>query len=133
MWRSAAFGRVDVIVTDAAIADYAPFEEMPVEHFELHLATNLGGAVHLARAVLPVMRAQGSGHLVYISTVAGRRAVGAGLVAYTTSKHAVEGFAESVAAKVAGFGIKTTIIELGGFPDGHDLDGAAHRAARADL
>jgi len=106
-----AFGRIDVIVANAAIADYAPFEEMPVEHFELHLATNLGGAVHLTRAVLPVMRAQGSGHLIYISTVAGRRAVGAGLVAYATSKHAVEGFSESLRWEVEPFGIEVCVVE----------------------
>jgi NAD(P)-dependent dehydrogenase (short-subunit alcohol dehydrogenase family) len=110
----ARFGRIDVLVNNAGnfIAGY--FEELTPAQVEQQLATNLLGPMTVARAVLPVMRQQRSGHIIAISS-------GAGLVgfefnsAYCASKFGLEGWMESLAPEVAPFGIHTTIVNPGFF------------------
>lgn len=108
------FGRIDVLVNNAGDFAAGYFEELAPERIERQLATNLLGAMRVARAVLPVMRAQRSGHVVAISS-------GAGLVgvefcsAYAASKFGLEGWMESLAPEVAPFGIHTTIVEPANF------------------
>jgi len=108
------FGRIDVLVNNAAsfIAGY--FEELMPEQIERQLATNLLGPMNVTRAVLPIMRQQRSGHIISISSTAGL----AGFEycsAYATSKFALEGWMESLQPEVAPFGIHTTIVEPGFF------------------
>jgi len=108
------FGRIDVLVNNAAnfIAGY--FEELTPEQIERQLATSLIGPMNVTRAVLPVMRQQRSGHIMSISS-------GAGLVgfefcsAYAASKFGLEGWMESLQPEVAPFGITTTIVNPGFF------------------
>jgi NAD(P)-dependent dehydrogenase (short-subunit alcohol dehydrogenase family) len=108
------FGRIDVLVNNAAsfIAGY--FEELTPEQIERQLATNLIGPMNVTRAVLPVMRRQRSGHIVSISS-------GAGLAgfefntAYAVSKFGLEGWMESLAPELEPFGIHTTIVNPGFF------------------
>jgi NAD(P)-dependent dehydrogenase (short-subunit alcohol dehydrogenase family) len=108
------FGRVDVLVNNAGNFYAGYFEELAPEQIERQLATNLIGAMSVARAVLPVMREQRSGHIVSISS-------GAGLVgfefcsAYAASKFGLEGWMESLEPEVAPFGIHTTIVEPASF------------------
>ncbi len=108
------FGRIDVLVNNAASFYAGYFEELTAEQIERQLATSLIGPMNVTRAVLPVMRKQRSGHVVTISSSAGL--VGFEYcTAYAASKFGVEGFMESLAPEVEPFGINTTIVNPGFF------------------
>jgi NAD(P)-dependent dehydrogenase (short-subunit alcohol dehydrogenase family) len=108
------FGRIDVLVNNAANSQMGYFEEITPEAFERQLATNLLGPLNVTRAVLPVMRKQRSGHIISISSTAG--IVGWEFTsAYAASKFGLEGWMESLRPEVAPFGIQTTIVEPGFF------------------
>jgi len=114
--RAAAdrFGRIDVLVNNAASFYAGYFEELTPEHMEQQLSTSLIGPMNVTRAALPVMRKQRSGHVISISSSAGL--VGFEFcTAYAASKFGVEGWMESLAAEVAPFGINTTIVNSGFF------------------
>jgi NAD(P)-dependent dehydrogenase (short-subunit alcohol dehydrogenase family) len=109
------FGRIDVLVNNAASFYAGYFEELTPEQMERQLATSLLGPMNVTRAVLPVMRRQRSGHIISISSSAG---LGAGfdfVTAYAASKFGLEGWMESLHAEVAPFGIATTIVNPGFF------------------
>ena len=108
------FGRIDVLVNNAASFYAGYFEELTPEEFERQLAATLVGPMNVTRAVLPVMRKQRSGHIILISSSAGLSGFEFG-AAYAASKFAVEGWLESVHAEVAPFGITTTIVNPGFF------------------
>ena len=108
------FGRLDVVVNNAANFNAGFFEELSPEAFRAQIETTFFGPVNVVRAALPVLRRQRSGLLLTISSTAG--IVGGEFVsAYAASKFAVEGFIESVAAEVAPFGIRTMLVEPGFF------------------
>ncbi len=108
------FGRIDVLVNNAASFEAGYFEELTPEQFERQLATGLTGPMNVTRAVLPVMRKQRAGHIVSISSSAGL--VGFEFCsAYAASKFGLEGWMESLASEVAPFGIVTTIVNPGFF------------------
>jgi NAD(P)-dependent dehydrogenase (short-subunit alcohol dehydrogenase family) len=108
------FGRIDVLVNNAASFYAGYFEELTPDQFERQLATSLHGPMNVTRAVLPVMRKQRSGHLVAISSSAGL--VGFEFCsAYAASKFGLEGWMESLAPEVAPFGIATTVVNPGFF------------------
>jgi NAD(P)-dependent dehydrogenase (short-subunit alcohol dehydrogenase family) len=109
------FGRIDVLVNNAASFYAGYFEELTPEHFDRQLATGLIGPMNVTRAVLPAMRKQRSGHIISISSSAG---LGAGydfVSAYAASKFGLEGWMESLRAELAPFGIHTTIVNPGFF------------------
>lgn len=106
------FGRLDVVVNNAGYADMAAIEEMSEQVFRDQIDANLFGVVNVTRAALPVLREQGSGHIIQISSV-GDRVGGPGLGAYQTAKWAVAGFSEVLAKEVAHLGIKVTVAEPG--------------------
>ncbi len=108
-----AFGRLDVLVNNAGYADVAAIEEMPEDEFRAQIEANFFGVVNVTRAALPIMRGQGSGHIIQISSVGGRVG-GPGLGAYQSAKWAVGGFSEVLSREVASFGIRVTIAEPGG-------------------
>ncbi|MEV6375159.1 oxidoreductase [Micromonospora musae] len=108
-----AFGRLDVLVNNAGYADVASIEDMPEEEFRAQIEANFFGVVNVSRAALPVMREQGAGHIIQISSVGGRVGV-PGLGAYQAAKWAVGGFSEVLGKEVAGFGIRVTVAEPGG-------------------
>ena len=108
------FGRIDVLVNNAGYSLLGNFEEIPVEDLQLLFQANFYGVVNVLRAALPVLRAQRSGHIINISSVAG--AVGLKhCSAYSATKFAVEGLSAAVAAEVEQFGIHVTMIEPGFF------------------
>lgn len=107
------FGRLDVLVNNAGYGNVAPFEQTTPEAFKAQIDTNFYGVVNLARAVLPVMRGQRSGHIINISSVGGRIAT-PGLSAYQSAKWAVGGFTEVLAMEAAAFGVKVIAVEPGG-------------------
>jgi NAD(P)-dependent dehydrogenase (short-subunit alcohol dehydrogenase family) len=108
------FGRIDVLVNNAASHYAGYFEELTPEQMERQLTSNLFGPMNVTRAVLPVMRTQRSGHVVTISSTAGFAGYGGG-TAYATSKFAVDGWMESLAPEVGPFGIHTTTVNPGFF------------------
>jgi NAD(P)-dependent dehydrogenase (short-subunit alcohol dehydrogenase family) len=109
------FGRIDVLVNNAASFYAGYFEELTPEQLERQLATSLIGPMNVTRAVLPVMRKQRSGHIISISSSAGLAAGYEFVTAYAASKFGLEGWMESLHAEVAPFGITTTIVNPGFF------------------
>jgi NAD(P)-dependent dehydrogenase (short-subunit alcohol dehydrogenase family) len=107
------FGRLDVVVNNAGYADLASVEDSSIEAFRAQIETNFYGVVHVTRAALPILREQGSGHIIQISSVGGRVTT-VGLSAYQSAKWAVGGFSESLAQEVGPLGIKVTVVEPGG-------------------
>jgi NAD(P)-dependent dehydrogenase (short-subunit alcohol dehydrogenase family) len=108
------FGRIDVLVNNAASFYAGYFEELTPHQVERQLATSLFGPMNVTRAVLPVMRKQRSGHLVAISSSAGLSGFEF-CAAYAASKFGLEGWMESLAPEVAPFGIATTVVNPGFF------------------
>jgi NAD(P)-dependent dehydrogenase (short-subunit alcohol dehydrogenase family) len=108
------FGRLDVIVNNAGYGLSGAIEEISEQQLRDQLETNLFGPVWVVQAALPFLRAQGSGHIIQISSVAGLTGflLGGG---YSASKWALEGLSEALAQEVAGFGIKVTVAEPGGY------------------
>jgi NAD(P)-dependent dehydrogenase (short-subunit alcohol dehydrogenase family) len=125
------FGRLDVVVNNAGYGLFGTIEEVSESEARAQLETNLFGALWVTQAALPFMRAQGSGHIIQVSSIGGVNAFPTvGL--YHASKWGLEGFSQSLAAEVAGFGIKVTIVEPGGFAT--DWGGAsAQRAAQMKI
>jgi NAD(P)-dependent dehydrogenase (short-subunit alcohol dehydrogenase family) len=108
-----AFGRLDVVVNNAGYANLASVEDMTLTDFREQIDTNLLGVVNVTKAALPVLRGQGAGHIIQVSSIGGRLAT-AGLSAYQAAKWAVGGFSEVLAREVGPLGIKVTILEPGG-------------------
>jgi NAD(P)-dependent dehydrogenase (short-subunit alcohol dehydrogenase family) len=108
------FGRIDVLVNNAASFHAGYFEELTPDQFARQLGASLVGPMNVTRAVLPVMRQQRSGHVISISSTAGLVGFEFGS-AYAASKFGLEGWMESLAAEVAPFGINTTIVNPGFF------------------
>jgi NAD(P)-dependent dehydrogenase (short-subunit alcohol dehydrogenase family) len=104
--------RIDVIVSNAGYGLFGAAEEASHEQIERQLATNLTGSIHLIRAVLPHLRAQGGGRIVQVSSEGGQIAY-PGFSLYHATKWGIEGFVESVAKEVAPFAIDFVIIEPG--------------------
>jgi NAD(P)-dependent dehydrogenase (short-subunit alcohol dehydrogenase family) len=109
------FGRIDVLVNNAASFCAGYFEELTPEQMERQLATSLLGPMNVTRAVLPVMRKQRSGQIITISSSAGLAAGYEFVTAYAASKFGLEGWMESLHVEVAPFGIATTIVNPGFF------------------
>jgi NAD(P)-dependent dehydrogenase (short-subunit alcohol dehydrogenase family) len=108
------FGRIDVLVNNAGSFVAGFFEEITPDDFRAQLETNLYGPLNVARAVLPVMRAQRSGLVVTISSTAG--IVGMEFCsAYAAAKFGLEGWMESLTPEVAPYGIRTMLVEPGFF------------------
>ena len=108
------FGRLDVVINNAGYGHFGFVEELSEADVRDQLETNFFGALWVSQAALPIMREQGSGHIIQVSSIGGISAfpiVGA----YHASKWALEGLSQSLAQEVAPFGITVTLIEPGGF------------------
>jgi NAD(P)-dependent dehydrogenase (short-subunit alcohol dehydrogenase family) len=110
----ARFGRIDVAINNAGYGLFGAIEEISEAEARAQIETNLFGALWVTQAVLPQMRAQKSGHILQVSSIGGVNAFPT-IGLYHASKWGLEGFSQSLAAEVAGFGIKVTLIEPGGF------------------
>lgn len=120
------FGRIDIAVNNAGYGLFGTVEEVSEAEARDQIETNLFGALWVTQAVLPIMRAQGSGHILQVSSIGGVNAFPTvGL--YHASKWGLEGFSTSLAAEVAPFGIKVTLIE----PAGYATDWGGPSAKRA--
>lgn len=108
------FGRVDVLVNNAGFGYLAAVEEGEDAEIRAMFETNVFGLAAMTRAVLPIMRAQKSGHIVNISSMGGVCGF-PGIGYYNATKFAVEGLSEALAAEVAPLGVKVLIVEPGPF------------------
>lgn len=107
------FGRIDVVVNNAGYANTASIEDITIEDFTQQVQTNCFGVVYVSKAVLPILREQGHGHIFQIASVGARITV-PGLGAYQAAKFAVRGFSLVLAQEMAPLGVKITTIEPGG-------------------
>ncbi|BBY46684.1 short-chain dehydrogenase/reductase (plasmid) [Mycolicibacterium arabiense] len=108
----AHFGRVDVLVNNAGYGLFGTVEEVTEEQARRQLDTCLFGPLWIVQAALPHLRAQGSGHIVQVSSLSGLVAIPY-LGMYQAAKFGLEGYSEALAAEVAAHGIKVTIVEPG--------------------
>ena len=116
------FGRLDVVVNNAGYGLFGMVEETTEEQARRQLDTNVLGALWVTQAALPVMRAQGAGHIVQVSSIGGLAAF-LTLGLYNASKWALEGMSEALAQEVGPLGIHVTLVEPG--PYGTDWSGAS--------
>jgi NAD(P)-dependent dehydrogenase (short-subunit alcohol dehydrogenase family) len=109
-----AFGRIDVLVNNAGYGDLSSIEDTTMKSFRTQIETNLFGVINVTNAAIPLMRREGSGHILQFASIGGRVGpIGRG--AYAAAKWGVEGFSEVLAKEVGPLGLKVTIIEPGGF------------------
>jgi NAD(P)-dependent dehydrogenase (short-subunit alcohol dehydrogenase family) len=111
------FGRLDVIVNNAGFGLFGTIEEVTAQQARDQMETNFFGALWVTKAALPILRAQKSGHVIQVSSIAGVMAFPT-LGIYHASKWALEAFSQSLAAEEKEFGIKVTIVE----PTGYQTD-----------
>jgi NAD(P)-dependent dehydrogenase (short-subunit alcohol dehydrogenase family) len=121
------FGRLDVVVNNAGYGHFGFVEELAEAEVRAQLETNLFGALWTTQAAIPLLRGQGGGHILQISSIGGVAAFPS-LGIYHASKWALEGLTEALSAEVAMFGIRTTLVEPGGYATDWAGD-SAHRSA----
>jgi NAD(P)-dependent dehydrogenase (short-subunit alcohol dehydrogenase family) len=111
------YGRVNVLVNNAGFAVAGFAEDIKLEELRLQFETNFFGAVAMTKAVLPPMRRQRSGHIIQVSSIVGL--LGSVTVSsYAASKHALEGWSESLRLELNALGIKVVLVEPGAFQTG---------------
>ncbi len=120
-----AFGRLDIVVSNAGYGHFGTIEELSEADARHQIETNLFGSLWIIQAALPIMRAQGSGHIIQVSSVGGVVAFPT-VGMYHASKWGIEGICETLAQEVADFGIHVTLIEPGGFDTNWRGDSAKH-------
>jgi short-subunit dehydrogenase len=103
------FGRLDVMMCNAGFGIYGAIDTIPPDQMRRVLDVNFMGTYHAARAALPCFRRQGTGHLVVISSIVGKRGVPY-MGAYSATKFAQVGLAECLRAELAGSGIHVTVV-----------------------
>jgi len=107
-------GRLDVLVNNAGFAVAGFAEDIKLEELRRQFETNFFGAVAMSRAALPTMRRQRSGHIIQLSSIGGLHG-SVTISSYSASKHALEGWSESLRLEVNSLGIKVVLIEPGAF------------------
>ncbi len=120
---------IDVLVNNAGIATGGMCEEIPIEDYQLQFETNFFGVIRVTQAVLPLMRTQGSGRIINLSSISGQMGF-PGLSPYVASKHALEGFSESLSLEVRPFGIDVILVEPGSYHTNiwNAIDAAQHHS-----
>ena len=119
------FGTLDIVVNNAGYGHFGMVEELTEDDVRTQIETNFFGALWVTQAALPIMRAQGSGHIIQVSSIGGISAFPT-VGAYHASKWALEGISQSLAQEVAGFGIHVTLIEPGGYSTDWSGPSATH-------
>jgi NAD(P)-dependent dehydrogenase (short-subunit alcohol dehydrogenase family) len=110
---AAKYGRCDVLVNNAGIGNRGrPLWEMPVEEWDVLMATNLRAPYLMIRAFAPMMIAAGRGHIVNISSLAGKGPLPSG-AAYSASKWGLNGLTYSVAEELRGHGVRVSVVAPG--------------------
>lgn len=117
------YQRIDVLVNNAGFAVGGFAEDVALDELRLQFETNFFGAVAMTKAVLPVMRRQRSGHIIQVSSIGGLCGA-VSISSYSASKHALEGWSESLRLEVNSLGIKVVLVEPGSFDTGVWTQGA---------
>jgi len=104
--------QIDVLINNAGVGSNAVIEDVDIESDKSVLETNFWGVVRCIQAVLPTMRLQKSGHIIQVSSIAGRVGLPAQPI-YSASKWALEGLSENLAHDLSSFGVRVSIIEPG--------------------
>jgi NAD(P)-dependent dehydrogenase (short-subunit alcohol dehydrogenase family) len=140
------FGRIDVVVNNAGYANVAPIETGDDEDFRTQFETNFWGVYNVSKAAIPLLRAQGGGTLIQVSSIGGRVGGSPGIASYQAAKFAVDGLSRVLATETAPFGIRVMVVEPSGFatdwagdsmtvheiPDGYEATvGAMHDRVRS--
>ncbi len=120
------FGRLDVVVNNAGYGYFGTIEEVDEAGARAQIETNVFGALWVTKAALPILRAQGSGHFIQVSSIGGVTAF-PGIGLYHASKWALEGFSQALSKEVERYGIKVTLVE----PIGYTTDWAGPSAVTA--
>ena len=123
----AHFGRLDVVVNNAGYGLFGFVEEVSEAQVRAQMETNFFGALWVTQAAIPHLRAQGSGHLIQVSSIGGITAF-PGLGMYHASKWALEGFSQALSLELRPFGVHVTLVEPGGF----DTDWSGSSADRVE-
>jgi len=110
-------GRIDVLVNNAGIVYPGSLEDVPEKGLRMVMETNFMGPILLARALLPIMREQGGGNIIMMSSLSGVAGL-PGDLPYTASKFALEGATESLRHEVDRWGIKVALVEAGMYATG---------------
>jgi NAD(P)-dependent dehydrogenase (short-subunit alcohol dehydrogenase family) len=108
------FGRLDVVVNNAGYGQYGVVEELTEEEAREQIDTNFFGPLWITQAALPILRAQGGGRIIQVSSVGGHFAAPS-MGIYHASKWALEAMTQSLSQEVKDFGIHVTLVEPGGF------------------
>ena len=106
------FGRVDVMINNAGIMPRAPLERLTIDDWDRTIDVNIKGVLYGIAAALPHMKQQKSGHMIFVSSVAGHK-VGPDFAVYAATKHAVRVLAEGFRQEVKPYNIRTTVISPG--------------------
>jgi NAD(P)-dependent dehydrogenase (short-subunit alcohol dehydrogenase family) len=125
------FGRIDVVVNNAGYGHFGMVEEVTERELREQVETNFFGAVWVTQAVLPVLRRQGGGRLLQVTSEGGVRAF-PGIGAYHASKWALEGISDSLRQEVEAFGIRVTCVEPGPYATDWLSRGSRHSAEMPD-
>jgi NAD(P)-dependent dehydrogenase (short-subunit alcohol dehydrogenase family) len=108
------YGRLDVLVNNAGFAVAGFAEDVKLDELRQQFETNFFGHVALTKAVLPIMRQQGSGHIIMVSSISGLHGAFS-VSSYAASKFALEGWSESLRLEVNALGIKVVLVEPGAY------------------
>jgi NAD(P)-dependent dehydrogenase (short-subunit alcohol dehydrogenase family) len=122
------FGVLDIVINNAGYGHFGMVEELSEEEARAQIETNLFGALWITQAALPILRAQGHGHIIQVSSIGGISAF-PGIGMYHASKWGLEGISQALAQEVKDFGIHVTLIEPGGFST--DWSGPSSKHAEA--
>jgi NAD(P)-dependent dehydrogenase (short-subunit alcohol dehydrogenase family) len=125
------FGRLDVVANNAGYGQFGFVEELSESEARDQIETNLFGALWVTQAALPFLRAQGSGHILQVTSIGGITAF-PNIGMYHASKWALEGFSQSLAQEVEPFGVHVTLVEPGGFSTDWAGSSAKHAEEIAD-
>jgi NAD(P)-dependent dehydrogenase (short-subunit alcohol dehydrogenase family) len=109
------FGRLDVIVNNAGYANVSAIETTDDDDFRAQFETNFWGVYHVSKAAIPILRQQGSGIIMQISSVGGRVGGSPGIASYQAAKFAIDGFSRVLRAETIPFGVKVVVVEPSGF------------------
>ncbi len=125
------FGGLDVVVNNAGYGQFGMIEELTEAEARAQFETNVFGALWITQAALPILRARGGGRIIQVSSIGGISAF-PNIGIYNASKWALEGFSQSLAQEVIGFGIHVTLVEPGGFTTDWASTSARHATANPD-
>jgi NADP-dependent 3-hydroxy acid dehydrogenase YdfG len=126
----AELGRLDALINNAGVMLLGPIQDAPTEEWRRMIHVNVFGVLYCTHAALPIMREQGSGHIVNVSSVAGRVAR-AGSGVYNLTKFGVGAFSESLRQEAVALGVRVTVIEPGAVST--ELSGHNREEIRAEI